>query len=170
VGSFGGYVFDGSNLAWIRSGTSDQWPDIRSGPAPASIYHSATRHGSGYEPERNPDRHAYLGPHTRCYFRDESASAPGRVAPRLKGWAFLAWRGRGPVSDEAENWAGTLIASFLAGDIPEAEVHDSNGRRREPDGSANPRRPPTSSSKSRVFQVSRAGRNFPVPPETGPDT
>jgi len=58
------------------------------------------------------------------YFGDESASAPADVLREAEGLAFWLARQQGR-SDEAE--LRDLIASFLAGDIPEQQVHDHAG-------------------------------------------
>jgi hypothetical protein len=55
------------------------------------------------------------------YFGDESASAPADVLREAEGLAFWLARQQGR-SDEAD--LRNLIASFLAGDTPEQQIHD----------------------------------------------
>jgi len=122
VGFFGGYVFDGSTWREFDP-DSDQWPDIA---APwLSVYiHDSDIATVRYEPGGPGSGIAYLGHTPRMYFGDESASASADVLREAEGLAFWLARQQGR-SDEAE--LRDLIASFLAGDIPEQRFHDHAG-------------------------------------------
>jgi hypothetical protein len=158
-GFFGGYVFDGSTWRGFDP-DSGQWPDI------AAPWLSVYVHDSGiatvrYEPGGPGSGIAYLGRTPRVYFGDESASAPAGVLREAEGLAFWLARQQGR-SDEAE--LRDLIASFLAGDIPEQQIHDHASAGTDPGDLDDPG----------VFveiKVSRflAAVGLPVPPEL-PDT
>jgi hypothetical protein len=119
VGFFGGYVFDGSTWPGFDP-DSGQWPDIA---APwLSVYvHDSDIATVRYEPGGPGSGIAYLGRTPRVYFGDESASAPAGVLREAEGLAFWLARQQGR-SDEAE--LRDLIASFLADDTPEQQIHD----------------------------------------------
>ena len=118
MGFFGGYVFDGSTWRGFDP-DSDQWPDIA---APwLSVYvHDSDIATLQYKPAGPGSGIAYLGRTPRVYFGDESASAPADVLREAEGLAFWLARQQGR-SDEAE--LRDLIASFLAGDFPEQQIH-----------------------------------------------
>ena len=118
MGFFGGYVFDGSTWRGFDP-DSDQWPDIA---APwLSVYvHDSDIATLQYKPGGPGSGIAYLGRTPRVYFGDESASAPADVLREAEGLAFWLARQQGR-SDEAE--LRDLIASFLAGDFPEQQIH-----------------------------------------------
>jgi len=121
VGFFGGYIFDGSTWRGFDP-DSDRWPDIA---APwLSVYvHDSDIATVRYEPGGPGSGIAYLGFTPRMYFGDESASAPADLLREAEGLAsWLARQGR---NDEAE--LRDLIASFLAGDTPEQQIHDHAG-------------------------------------------
>ena len=122
MGFFGSYVFDGSTWHGFDP-DSDRWPDIAAPWLSVSIYDSdfATVR---YEPGGPGSGIAYLGCTPRAYFGDESASAPADVLREAGGLA--SWLARQQVRSR-EAGLRDLIASFLAGDIPEERFHVDTG-------------------------------------------
>jgi hypothetical protein len=114
VGFFGSYVFDGSTWHGFDP-DSDRWPDIAAPWLSVSI-HDSDFAAVRYEPVGLGSGIAYLGCTPRAYLGDESASAPAGVFREAGGLASWLARQQGR-SDEAG--LRDLIASFLAGDVPE---------------------------------------------------